>query len=156
MTVKLTAQQQHQKLIDEQQNRFSKLADPPEGWLKTVRKALGMSGAELSRKLGVSRSQTAKTEQNELDGRVTLKTMQTMAHAMGCKFVYAIMPAEGQTIDEIIFAQALIKARGIAGRTHEHMALENQGLFKADLDRQIENLAERLVVQMPADFWTDN
>ena len=86
-------------------------------------------------------------------GNVTLKTMQTMAEAMGCRFVYAVLPPKGKNTEDIIFAQAMKKAKAITARTDEHMALEGQNLFKATLENQIERLAHRLAVEMASDFW---
>lgn len=155
MTVKLTSRQQQQQIVDQASQRFVKFIEPRVGWLRTIRKALGISGAELARKLGVTRALISQAERNEPLGSITLKSMETMAAAMGCKIVYAIIPTDDRSTSDLIYAQAEKKARAIAARTHEHMVLENQSLFKADLDRQIRNLAERLVVQMPADFWSD-
>ena len=67
---------------------------PKEGWLRTVRTALGMSGTQLAKKLGVTKARVSKAETDEPHGSVTLKTMQTMAEAMDCKFVYAIVPKQ--------------------------------------------------------------
>jgi transcriptional regulator with XRE-family HTH domain len=61
-----------------------------------MRKALGMSGAQLARKMGVSRALVSQAESNEVSGNVTMKTMQTMAEAMGCRFVYAVLPPKGK------------------------------------------------------------
>ena len=81
--------------------------------------------------------------------------MQTMTDAMGCRFVYAILPPKGKEAEDVIFTQAMKKARALAERTDEHMALEGQSLFKATLENQIERLAHRLAVEMAPDFWND-
>lgn len=153
MNIQNTIIQQYQRLIDRASFSGSDLDLPPEGWLRTMRKALGMSGAQLARKMGVTRALISQAENNEVHGNVTLKTMQTMAEAMGCRFVYAVLPPKGKETEDVIFAQAMKKARAIAERTNEHMALEGQSLFKATLENQIERLAQRLAVEMASDFW---
>ena len=64
-----------------------------------------MSGAEVAKKMSVTRARVTKAEHAELTGGVTLKSMQATAEAMGCRFVYAIIPASGR-IEDIITAQA--------------------------------------------------
>ena len=94
MAIKTIVQQQYQGIIDSAAPGYATLKNPPEGWLQTVRKALGMSGAQLAKKMGLTRARVAQAEHAELDGGVTLKSMQAFAEAMGCRFVYAIVPAK--------------------------------------------------------------
>ena len=65
---------------------------PPDGWVRTVRKTLRMSGDQLAVRLGVTKGRIYKIEQDELVGGVTLKTMRATAEAMDCRFVYAVIP----------------------------------------------------------------
>ena len=155
MNIKHTTVQQYQRLVDRVSLNSFELILPSEGWLRTMRKALGMSGAQLARKLGVTRALISQAESNEASGGVTLKTMQKMAEAMGCRFVYAVLPLKGKETEDVIFAQAMKKARTIVERTDMHMALENQSLSKAVLEKQIKQLAQRLVIEMASDFWND-
>src|SRR5437667_9934834 len=107
MTVKTIARQQYQRIVDSVTN-CAGLRRPPEGWLRTVRKALGMSGAQLAKKMGVTRARIAQAELAELNGGVTLKSMQAAAEAMGCRFVYAIVPP--RRVEDIVMTQARKKA----------------------------------------------
>ena len=72
---------QYQEIVDNAAKRIADLSVPPEGWLRTVRSALGMSGAQLARLLDVSRSQVAQAEKNELAGVITLKRLQKMENS---------------------------------------------------------------------------
>ena len=155
MNVQNTILQQYQRFVDHASLSSADLTLPPEGWLRTMRKALGMSGAQLARKIGVTRARIAQAETAEASGGVTLKTMQTMAEAMGCRFVYAVLPPKGKETDDVIFAQAMKKARAIAERTDEHMALENQRLSEGEREKQLNRLAQRLAIEMATDFWND-
>ena len=87
MNIQNTVLQQYQRFVDRASLSSANLTLPPEGWLRTMRKALGMSGAQLARRMGVSRALISQAESNEVSGNVTMKTMQTMAQAMGCRFV---------------------------------------------------------------------
>ena len=155
MSVQNTILQQYQRFVDRASLSSADLALPTEGWLRTMRKALGMSGAQLARKMGVTRALISQAESNEVSGSVTLKTMQKMAEAMGCRFVYAVLPPKGKETEDVIFAHAMKKARAIAERTDEHMALEGQSLSNAELEKQIKRLAQRLAIEMASDFWND-
>ena len=126
---------------------------PREGWLRTVRTALGMSGTQLAKKLGVTKARISKAEQDEPHGSVTLKTMRSMAEAMDCKFVYAIVPK--QNVEAVIKERALEKARAQVKAASTHMALEAQSLSKEQLEFEIERIAAQIIDKMPSDFWND-
>jgi len=132
-------------------NGFSML--PPEGWLRTIRSALGMSGPQLASRLGVSKARISKAEKDEISGSLTLKTMQNMAEAMGCKFVYAVIPA--MEVEKMIKRQAIKKAQEKVKSASTHMALEAQALSKDQLAFEIERIAAEIVAKMPADLWND-
>ena len=127
MSVKAIVQQQYRSIVDTAAASVGGLKTPPEGWLRTVRSALGMSGADVARRMGLTRARITQAEQAELAGGVTLKSMHAAADAMGCRFVYAIIPATGR-VEDIITAQARKKAVAIVGTASRHMALENQKL----------------------------
>jgi predicted DNA-binding mobile mystery protein A len=155
MNVRETAIAQYQAIADSAAASVSRLPPRPiEGWIATARKALGMSAAQLARRLGVTRARVSQAEQAELADGVTLKTMQGMAEAMGCRFVYAIVPVNGR-IDDIIAAQARKRARALVRRASVHMALERQSLPDEKNKAETERIANELVRTMPRDFWTD-
>ena len=154
MSVKTVTQQQYRSIVDNAAATLIGLKMPPEGWLRTVRSALGMSGAEVARKLGVTRARVTAAERAELDGGITIKSMQAMAEAMGCRFVYAVIPPSGH-IEDIIAAQARKKALAIVGITSTHMALENQKLPEANIAQEVERLTREFARERPSDFWSE-
>src|SRR5882757_4607247 len=153
MSVKNVVQEQYQRIVDAAGSNAAQRI-PPEGWLRTVRKALGMSGAQLAKRMRVTRARVAQAEHSELTGGVTLKSMQATAEAMGCRFVYAIIPASGR-IEDIITAQARKKAMAIVGTASKHMALENQTLPDDKIAQEVERLTREIAQEMPSDFWGD-
>jgi predicted DNA-binding mobile mystery protein A len=152
MSVKTIVQQQYQRIVDNAAGHAA-FQTPPEGWLRTVRNALGMSGAQLAKKMGVSRARIAQAEQAELHGGVTLKSMQATAEAMGCRFVYAIVPPG--RIEDIIMAQARNKSMAVVGTAGKHMALESQTLPGDKIAQEVERLTREIAQEMPPDFWSD-
>lgn len=132
---------------------LSQLVMPGEGWIATIRKALGMSGAELGRRLGVTRARVSQAERAEREGGITLKAMEQFAEAMGCRFVYAIVPPEGR-VESLVAAQARRKAEALVARASAHMVLERQALPEKKNRAEVERLARELMEDMPPDFWT--
>ena len=85
------------------------ISKPRKGWLATIRKALGMSQAQFGRRLGVSRARANKIENSELDGSLTLASLERAAHALGCKVHYMLLPE-----NESLVAYVQQQARHIA------------------------------------------
>ncbi len=125
---------------------------PGDGWIATIRKALGMSGAALARRLGVTRARVSQAERAEREGGITLKAMDEFAAAMGCRFVYAIVPEAGR-VEDIVSAQARRKAEALVARASGHMALERQALPAKKNRAEVERVARELMEDMPPDFW---
>lgn len=152
--MKLIVTRHYQMMVDAVTKSAQTITVPPEGWLKTVRKALNMSGAQLARKIGATRSRVAQAEKNELAGTVTLKTLQQMAEAMGCRVVYAIVPVTGMT-DDLIASRAKEKARKLVEQAGKHMALEAQALSPQQTQYEIERLQRQIMTELPSDLWDD-
>lgn len=144
---------QYRDKVNQAYHELGSLSLPPEGWLRTVRHALGMSGPQLAKRLGVTKSRVSKAEQGELTGSVTLKTMQSMAEAMNCRFVYAVVP--DQEIEEMIKKRALQKAREQVKSASTHMALEAQALSDDQLAFEVDRLASEMVEKMSSNLWSD-
>jgi predicted DNA-binding mobile mystery protein A len=155
MSVKNLATRQYQTLVNHAAKAMTyQTVLPPEGWIATTRKALGMSAAQLARRLGLTSARIFQAEQAEPLGGVTLKTMHAMAEAMGCRFVYAIVPADGR-VEQVILAQAQRKAQALVGRASIHMALEKQSLSPEDNTMEVERITNELLRTMPSDFWVN-
>ena len=156
MNVKQAATRQYQDIVDRVARRVSDPAAglPREGWIATLRQALGMSRPQLAKRLGVTRARVSQAEQAEVLGNVTLKTMHSFAEAMGCRFVYAMVP-EGK-VSDVIERQAVKKAHAVVSSASMHMALERQGLSEQQNTREIRRVAEDLMRTMPPDLWTDD
>ncbi|MEQ8266484.1 MAG: mobile mystery protein A [Parvibaculum sp.] len=153
MTMKRLVARQSRAVVD-RASPFTKASVPDEGWIATVRKALGMSGVELARRLGVTRARVSQAEKAERAGGITLKAMEEFAEAMGCRFVYAIVPAEGR-IEDVVAAQARRKAQALVARASTHMALERQALPEKKNRAEVERIARELMEDPPPGFWSE-
>ena len=84
MSVKDIARRQMQSRINKSAMASAlHLQVPKEGWIALVRNALGMSGAQLGKRLSLSRGRISQVEKSEVDGRVTLRSMQELAEGLG-------------------------------------------------------------------------
>ena len=153
MSVKKIISKQYQDKVNTAATKLRKVGTPLEGWLRTARKALGMSGPQLARRLGVTRAQVYNTEKGELNGSVTIKTLQKMAEAMGCRLVYAIIPEH--EVEKLLAARAKKKAMKMVEEANKHMALEDQALSEKQVAFEIERLQREMLKDPPANFWND-
>lgn len=123
---------------------------PSDGWIRAVRKALGMSVRQLATRMGVSQQAVSQFEANELDDSVTLGTLRKAAEAMGCRVVYAIIPLGG-SLQDVVREQASQKARKIVTAVDHTMQLEAQGV--GNVQAKIEEIAEELSKTPNSRLW---
>jgi predicted DNA-binding mobile mystery protein A len=153
MNVKDTAKMQYVQIVNRTAEQITSVKTPAEGWLSMFRKALGMTGADVAARSGVSRNAIYQAERNERDGVITLNQMHKLAEAMGGHLVYAIVPKE-RRVEEIIQAQAHRKAQARIMRASEHITFEQKSLTREQTKMLVANLTNELMRNMPPDFWS--
>ncbi|HOC28808.1 MAG TPA: mobile mystery protein A [Treponemataceae bacterium] len=114
------------------------LKKPPQGWIRTIREALGMTSTQLERRMGLSQPRIIQMEKNEKNLKIA--TLKKAATALGCRLVYALVPNE--PIEEKLRDRAREKAAALTRKVHINMALENQ---QVDSTAQIDELASELL-----------
>ena len=154
MSVRATAKRQYMRIVDRAVDQIGSLQIPSEGWLTTMRKALGMSVPQLARRAGVTKAAIYQAERKERERGITIRQMEKLADSLDGRFVYAIVPAHGDIRDRLR-VQARAKAERIVRRASSHMALEKQSLTNEQIVQEMERLANRLVDDMPSDFWDE-
>ncbi len=153
MSIKKIVLAQYQTIVDRAVNKSADWTLPQEGWIRTVRKALGMSGSQLARRLGRTRAAVSNIERAELSGSVSIKNMQQMAEVMNCRFVYAIIPEV--SIEDLIQKRAKEKAMTIVAETNSHMALESQTLDKEAIEFEVNRIQNTFINDFSVDLWND-
>jgi predicted DNA-binding mobile mystery protein A len=131
--------------------RNEELRAPSAGWIKAIRQALGMTTAQLGRRIGVSQPRVVELEQAEADRSVTLKSLERAADALGCRVVYALVPNE--PLETRVQRQAEAVAHQHMVAAGHSMRLEDQGTAPAVEAREITRLAAELLAQRPARLW---
>lgn len=150
-TVKDIARRKNSEAIDAVGRALAK-NHPKRGWIELFRSALGMSITDLAKKTGLDRSVISRAEKREKEGNITIQQIEKIADAMGAKFVYAIVPSQGN-VDDLIIMQARKKAERIIKRTRAHMALEAQTEGLQSQEDAIEELASDLARNIDRGFW---
>lgn len=131
--------------------RNGELRAPSAGWIKAIRQALGMTTAQLGRRIGVSQPRVVELEQAEADRSVTLKSLERAADALGCRVVYALVPNE--PLETRVQRQAEAVAHQHMAAAGHSMRLEDQGTAPAVETREITRLAAELLARRPARLW---
>src|SRR5690348_11693021 len=108
--------------------RFSELralnkgaARPARGWVRAIREALGMTTAQLARRIGVKQPRVIELEKAEIAGAVTLQTMERAAEALGCRLVYVLIPH--RPLEETLRARAAAAAEEQLAAIEQSMRL---------------------------------
>ena len=125
---------------------------PGEGWIYSIRNALGMSLKQLGNRLKITPQGIKDIERREKDGSLTLHRLREVAAALDMQLVYGLVPKE-QTLDKMIEKRARELAREIVLKTSHTMHLENQGLDEKAIKEAIDNRAEKIKNEMPKDLW---
>jgi predicted DNA-binding mobile mystery protein A len=133
--------------------RWDLLARPQKGWLRAIRDALGMTAEQVAQRLGVSKPRISTMEKDELRGALTLATLEKAAQAMGCRFVYAIVPEE--SLQALVEKQARRQASAILKRTSHTMGLEQQGVGEQEREAQLLRLASDLLAKESSQLWNE-
>src|SRR5688572_12067564 len=114
-------------------------AMPPSGWIRTIREALGMTTAQLARRLSVAQPVVVRMEQSEAQGRIQLDTLRRAAEALNCDVVYALVPRE--PLETFVAKRRAEKAAQEVRNLEHTMAMELQH----DEDRSERKRREREV-----------
>ena len=118
---------------------IDRFASPPKGWIRAIRDAIGMTGAQLGRRLGVTAQGVVSLERSEANGKVQLDTLRRAGEAMDCVLVYALVPKTSLT--EMVDRRAGELAARALQRVSHSMALEDQQV-DLDLEKRVQTYIE--------------
>lgn len=128
---------------------------PAGGWVRAIRESLGMTYAQLARRMGGRAPQTIEAMQrSEVAGTIQLDTLRQLAEAMGCQLVYALVPAK--PLNEVLHERALEMARQTLRATTHTMRLEAQDLAPDAQQRALDREAASLLAGNPRRLWDQN
>ena len=99
----------------------SRYASPARGWIKAVREALGMTTAQLAKRLAIKQPSVVALEQSEAKGAIELATLRRVAAALDCTVIYALVP--NKPLEAIVRDRARTFARRRRGPVEHSMLL---------------------------------
>ena len=133
--------------------RAARAEIPPGGWLRALREALGMSMAQLGRRMGLPRQGVLALEQREASGAVSLKTLREAAAALDAEVVYAIVPRA--SLRQMLEQQARRKAGEELSLLAQAMPLEPQRGQGDETEAALRRRTAEWLLARPRALWDD-
>jgi predicted DNA-binding mobile mystery protein A len=128
------------------------LPNPPTGWVKAIRLALGMSLQQLANKLSMTKQSVQEIEIREKEGAIKLKSLREAARALDMELVYGFVPKDG-SLEKYIEKKARFLAERIVSRTSNTMKLEDQENTKQRIKKAIEERTVIIKQELPKALW---
>jgi predicted DNA-binding mobile mystery protein A len=127
---------------------------PADGWIRTLRQALGMSTEQLARRMGVTRQAVLQLELAERRKTATWTSLRKAADALDCDVVYAVVPRG--SLNQVLLRQGRKQAERHLARVAHSMKLDAHMVGTAEQERQIEELASHLASMRSKALWASN
>lgn len=125
-------------------------ARPVRGWVRANREALGMSTAQLAKRVGVRQPSIVAMEQSEAKGSIELATLRRLAEALDCTLVYALLP--NKPLEQTVRERARLFARRRLEPIEHSMSLEDQKVARKDNEALIDEIVRET---NPRRFWDE-
>ena len=129
------------------------LARPVRGWTRAIREALGMTTAQLGKRLGIRQASVVGLEKSEASKSITLETLERAAHALDCRLVYALVPRK--PLAELVYERAHALAKRRLRSVSHSMVLEDQAVDEEDVKAHLERLVQELMIKRGSALWED-
>jgi predicted DNA-binding mobile mystery protein A len=126
----------------------TRYSSPVRGWIKAVREALGMTTAQLAKRLGVKQPSVVAIEQSEAKGTIELSTLRRVAEALDCTLVYALVP--NKPLEAAVRDRARAFVRRRRGPVEHSMLLEDQKVEGKDSEARLDEIVRET---NPRLFW---
>lgn len=123
---------------------------PKGGWIRTIRRALGMTMAQLGKRLRVSAPGIADLESRDANESISVARLRIAADALGCDLQIAFVPRV--PLAEMVERQAILKASQENRRLVHTMKLENQDRGVA-LSPDLTQSVERWITKRGSRLW---
>jgi len=125
---------------------------PSKGWVNTLRTALKMSLRQLGNKMDFSAQNIKQIEEREVNGTLSLNSLQEVAKALDMQLVYGFV-SKHESLEQMIEKRAKELATEIVMRTNNTMALEDQQNSKERIAQAITQKTAEIKDEMPKYLW---
>lgn len=123
---------------------------PPKGWIRAIREALGMTGVQMARRMGVKPQSIEALEKSENLESIQLGSLRRAAEALDCTLVYALLP--NSSLEDAVKIQARKIAMRDLRRVAHTMKLEAQETGEDALKERIEEYTRSI---KDRDLWNE-
>lgn len=130
---------------------LARILRPERGWIRAIREALGMTTGQLGRRLGVSQARASYLENAEVNGNITLKSLERAAHALGCRVAYVLVPEK--PLAQTLCARASEIADKQLASVEHTMNLEAQGVTDNKVRQNAKKHLVEELLRKPARLW---
>lgn len=127
---------------------------PQEGWVRSIRRSLGMSMRQLGRRMGITPQSVKEIEDREQSGSVSIRVLQQFGDALGMKFVYGFIPRE-KSLEAMIDKRVKEVADQIIYSTSMPLGPD---ILRNDPDRFLRAFIAKtreLKAKMPVNLWDE-
>ena len=131
--------------------QVAEIAKPRRGWVRSIQEALGVTNVQLAKKLNLKPQTIEDMQGYEVSETIKIQTLRKLADALGCRLIYAIVPAK--PLEDM----RLDRAREVARRQLQHvshsMRLESQGVPDSEEAKEFDRLVKDLLTGNPKKLW---
>jgi predicted DNA-binding mobile mystery protein A len=145
---------------DQLDRRFAELkplaraaARPARGWIRAIREALGMTTGQLAKRMNARQPRIIELERGEVSGNITVQSLERAAEALGCRFVYALVPVK--PLSETVQERAAQVAEKQLASVEQTMRLEAQGVNDKKLRQEARQHLIQELLRRPARLWDE-
>lgn len=124
---------------------------PPKGWIRAIREALGLTTEQFARRVGVHQPRIIRIERSELEGKLTMDSLERAANALECDLVYALIPRRPLT--NILDSRANQLADQFLKSVDQTMKLEAQQVRNERLHKNARRRIKENLIQRPSRLW---
>ncbi|MFA0194083.1 mobile mystery protein A [Vibrio artabrorum] len=149
-TVKKTVMHQYRAIANSAVGLYL-IKKTKEGWVRTIRTALGMSGAQLGARAGLTRNKISILERKEAEGDITINQLKVLAEHLGCDLTYALVPSK--PIEDMIDDRATVIASQSVDTNSQNMFLEAQPIDVETQNRLLNQIKEQVVAAGGRVLW---
>jgi len=121
---------------------------PVRGWIKALREALGMSTAQLAKRMRIKQPSIIALQQSEAKGTIELRTLRRVAEALDCHLLYALVPKK--PLETIVRDRAREFARKRLEPVEHSMLLEDQKVPAKNVEARLDEIVRET---NPRLFW---
>ncbi len=144
-------------ILNQTDNRIRKIArikdeNPPNGWIYTIRMALGMSLRQLGKMANITPQGVKDIETREKNGNITISSLEQIGKQLNMKLVYGFIPLDG-SLQRMIDKRAFELATKIVTRTSNSMKLEDQSISQPMLKKSIKAKAQEIKQKNLKSLW---